>query len=111
LLSPKRAPTSQSTIALKPRLLNPSAKPSEPPAANASRSKPTYPDPPMSTVVSTAESQLGPIGILVNNAGIGKMLPADQVTEEIWNEFLRVNLTSVFLVTQRVVPRMCAART
>jgi 3-oxoacyl-[acyl-carrier protein] reductase len=46
----------------------------------------------------------------VNNAGIGKMIPPDQVTEEIWNEFLRVNLTSVFLVTQRVLPAMRAAR-
>ena len=50
-------------------------------------------------------NELGPVGILVNNAGIGKILPAEQVTEEIWNEFLRVNLTSVFLVTQRVLPR------
>ncbi|MGB6497332.1 MAG: SDR family NAD(P)-dependent oxidoreductase, partial [Candidatus Acidiferrum sp.] len=59
-------------------------------------------------VVSATEKQLGSVGILVNNAGIAKMLPADQVTEEIWNEFLRVNLTSVFLVTQRVLPGMRA---
>lgn len=61
-------------------------------------------------VVSTTEKRLGPIGILVNNAGIGRIIPADQVTEEIWNEYLRVNLTSVFLVTQRVLPGMRAAR-
>jgi 3-oxoacyl-[acyl-carrier protein] reductase len=61
-------------------------------------------------LVSTTETQLGPVAILVNNAGIGKILPADQVTEEIWNEYLRVNLTSVFLVTQRVLPAMRAAR-
>ena len=61
-------------------------------------------------LVKTAENELGPVGILVNNAGIAKILPADQVTEEIWNEFLRVNLTSVFLVTQRVLPGMRAAR-
>jgi 3-oxoacyl-[acyl-carrier protein] reductase len=61
-------------------------------------------------LVWTTETQLGPVGILVNNAGIGKMLPPDRVTEEIWNEFLRVNLTSVFLVTQRVLPAMRAAR-
>src|SRR5690348_16092974 len=60
-------------------------------------------------VVSTTEKRLGPIGILVNNAGIGRIIPADQVTEEIWNEYLRVNLTSVFLVTQRVLPGMRAA--
>jgi 3-oxoacyl-[acyl-carrier protein] reductase len=61
-------------------------------------------------LVSTTETQLGPVGILVNNAGIGKIIPTEQVTEEIWNEYLRVNLTSVFLVTQRVLPAMRATR-
>jgi 3-oxoacyl-[acyl-carrier protein] reductase len=61
-------------------------------------------------LVKTVENELGPVGILVNNAGIGKLIPPDQVTEEIWNEYLRVNLTSVFLVTQRVLPGMRAAR-
>jgi 3-oxoacyl-[acyl-carrier protein] reductase len=60
-------------------------------------------------LVKTVETELGPVTILVNNAGIGRMLPAEQVTEEIWNEFLSVNLTSVFLVTQRVLPGMRAA--
>ena len=61
-------------------------------------------------LVKTTENELGPVGILVNNAGIAKILPPDQVTEEIWNEFLRVNLTSVILVTQRVLPGMRFAR-
>jgi 3-oxoacyl-[acyl-carrier protein] reductase len=61
-------------------------------------------------LVKTVERDLGPITILVNNAGIAKLLPADQVTEEIFERFLRVNLTSVFLVTQRVLPGMRAAR-
>lgn len=61
-------------------------------------------------LVATTEAQLGAAGILVNNAGIARILPANQVTEEIWNEFLRVNLTSVFLVSQRVLPAMRAAR-
>jgi 3-oxoacyl-[acyl-carrier protein] reductase len=61
-------------------------------------------------LVKTVENELGPVGILVNNAGIAKILAPDQVTEEIWNEFLRINLTSVFLVTQRVLPGMRTAR-
>lgn len=61
-------------------------------------------------LVSATEKQLGAVGVLVNNAGIGKVIPAEQVTEEIWNEYLRVNLTSVFLVTQRVLPAMRAAK-
>jgi 3-oxoacyl-[acyl-carrier protein] reductase len=61
-------------------------------------------------LIKAVEKDLGPVSILVNNAGIAKILPADQVTEEIWEEFLRVNLTSVFLLTQRVLPAMRAAR-
>jgi 3-oxoacyl-[acyl-carrier protein] reductase len=61
-------------------------------------------------LVGAAEKELGSVGILVNNAGIGKVIPADQVTEEIWDQYLRVNLTSVFLVTQRVLPGMRAAQ-
>ena len=61
-------------------------------------------------LVKTVKKDLGPITILVNNAGIARMLPADQVTEEIFEHFLRVNLTSVFLVTQRVLAGMRAAR-
>src|SRR5580700_209869 len=57
-------------------------------------------------MVQSVEDNLGPIAILVNNAGIAKMLPPDQITEEIFEHFLRVNLTSVFLVTQRVLPNM-----
>jgi len=64
----------------------------------------------VSHLVATVEKDLGPPTILVNNAGIAEMLPADQVTEEIFERFLRTNLTSVFLVTQRVIPAMRAAR-
>lgn len=61
-------------------------------------------------LVTTTERDLGLVSILVNNAGIARLFPAEQITEEIWNEFLRVNLTSVFLVTQRVLPAMRAAK-
>jgi 3-oxoacyl-[acyl-carrier protein] reductase len=61
-------------------------------------------------LVTTVEEKLGPVAILVNNAGIAQVLPPDQVTEEVFEHFLRVNLTSVFLVTQRVLPGMRAAR-
>jgi 3-oxoacyl-[acyl-carrier protein] reductase len=61
-------------------------------------------------MMKTVEDTLGPVAILVNNAGIAKMLPPDEVTEQIFEHFLRVNLTSIFLVTQRVLPNMRAAR-
>jgi 3-oxoacyl-[acyl-carrier protein] reductase len=61
-------------------------------------------------MVQTIDDNLGPVSILVNNAGIAKMLPPDQITEQIFEHFLRVNLTSIFLVTQRVLPNMRKAR-
>jgi NAD(P)-dependent dehydrogenase (short-subunit alcohol dehydrogenase family) len=43
-------------------------------------------------LVSTIERELGPPTILVNNAGIAELLPAEKVTEEIFERYLRVNL-------------------
>ncbi len=56
--------------------------------------------------VQQVESQLGPVGVLVNNAGISRLQPFDQITEQDWDEVLAVNLKSVFLVTQAVLPGM-----
>jgi 3-oxoacyl-[acyl-carrier protein] reductase len=54
--------------------------------------------------------QLGPVTILVNNAGIARPQPLDGITEQDWDEVLAANLKSVFLVTQAVLPGMRAAR-
>ena len=61
-------------------------------------------------MVRQVERQLGPVAILVNNAGIARPQPLDQITEQNWDEVLAVNLKSVFLVTQAVLPGMRAAR-
>jgi 3-oxoacyl-[acyl-carrier protein] reductase len=60
--------------------------------------------------VRQTEQQLGPVAIPVNNAGISRLQPFDQITEQDWDEVLAVNLKSVFLVTQAVLPGMRAAR-
>jgi 3-oxoacyl-[acyl-carrier protein] reductase len=59
-------------------------------------------------LVRAAESQLGPIEILVNNAGKILIQSVDQMTEEGWNDMIASNLTSCFLVTQAVLPGMRA---
>jgi 3-oxoacyl-[acyl-carrier protein] reductase len=46
-------------------------------------------------LISSIEKELSPPTILVNNAGIAEMLPAEKVTEAIFERFLRVNLTSM----------------
>ena len=61
-------------------------------------------------MVRQVKSQLGSVGILVNNAGISRLQPFDQINELDWDEVLAANLKSVFLVTQAVLPGMRAAR-
>jgi 3-oxoacyl-[acyl-carrier protein] reductase len=59
-------------------------------------------------LVAAVEAHLGPIDVLVNNAGIARFQKIDEVTEDDWDEVLDVNLKSVFLVTRRVLPGMRA---
>lgn len=61
-------------------------------------------------LVAAVEAQLGPVAILVNNAGITRPQLFTEITEQDWDEILTVNLKSVFLVTQAVLPKMRAAR-
>ncbi len=57
-------------------------------------------------LVETAKNQLGDIGILVNNAGVSRPQPVEEITEQDWDEILTTNLKSMFLVTQAVLPGM-----
>jgi 3-oxoacyl-[acyl-carrier protein] reductase len=59
-------------------------------------------------LVRATESQLGPIEVLVNNAGKILIQAIDQMSEESWNDMIASNLTSCFLVTQAVLPGMRA---
>ena len=61
-------------------------------------------------MVRQVEQTLGAVAILVNNAGIARPQPLEQITEQDWDEVLAVNLKSVFLVTQAVLPGMRAAK-
>jgi 3-oxoacyl-[acyl-carrier protein] reductase len=61
-------------------------------------------------LVHTVESQLGPIEVLINNAGKILIQPIEQMTEASWNDMLTSNLTSCFLMTQAVLPGMRARR-
>ena len=61
-------------------------------------------------LIATVESELGPAAILVNNAGVTRPQLLDEITEQDWDEILDINLKSMFLVTQAVLPKMRAAR-
>ena len=49
---------------------------------------------------------LGPVDVLVNNAGIGLVRTVDTLTEADFDLTIAVNLKSVFLCTQAVIPGM-----
>ena len=61
-------------------------------------------------MVRDIEERLGPIDILINNAGIAAIRTIDEITEEEFDRSIAVNLKSVFLCTQAVLPRMRARR-
>ncbi len=49
---------------------------------------------------------LGPVNILINNAGIMTARSFDEITIEDWNETIRINLSGAFYWCRQVVPAM-----
>lgn len=56
-----------------------------------------------------ARSELGPITILVNNAGITGTVPFLDLPVDDWDRMIAVNLKGPFLVTREIIPDMLAA--
>lgn len=59
-------------------------------------------------MIESVEAALGGVDILVNNAGIATPRAIEALTEADWDETMAINLKSVFLVTQAVLPHMRA---
>jgi gluconate 5-dehydrogenase len=60
--------------------------------------------------VAGIESDVGPIDILINNAGIQRRVPLLECTEETWREVIDTNLSSVFRVGREVARGMVPRR-
>jgi 3-oxoacyl-[acyl-carrier protein] reductase len=60
----------------------------------------------VSGMVAQIERELGPVNILVNNAGMARQINLENIVEADWDEHINVNLKSAFLVTQAVLPQM-----
>ena len=52
------------------------------------------------------ENVFGTVELLVNNAGIFKILPIEETSIDIWNQMLSINLTGAFLCSKRALPGM-----
>jgi 3-oxoacyl-[acyl-carrier protein] reductase len=64
----------------------------------------------VSKMVDTAKSELGTIDILINNAGIAIKRGIDDLSEADFDRTIAINLKSVFLCTQAVLPMMRAKK-
>src|SRR5277367_778551 len=60
----------------------------------------------VAALIANTEAAIGPISILVNNAGIGGFGPVLEQTEATWDTILDTNLKSVFLASCAVAPGM-----
>jgi 2-hydroxycyclohexanecarboxyl-CoA dehydrogenase len=58
--------------------------------------------------VARLRDAFGPVTILVNNAGITGFVPFEELTDELWDRMLEINLKGTFIVTQTVLPDMKA---
>jgi NAD(P)-dependent dehydrogenase (short-subunit alcohol dehydrogenase family) len=57
----------------------------------------------------SAVAAIGPVSILVNNAGSGKSAPFHKMERELWDSMIAVNLTGTFICTQAALPAMLDA--
>jgi gluconate 5-dehydrogenase len=60
--------------------------------------------------VRKIEAEVGPITVLVNNAGIQRRAPLEDYPEDTWRELMRANLDSVFFVSKAVARGMIARK-
>jgi len=60
----------------------------------------------VNAMVRTTEEQLGPVSLLVNNAGIAGMALFQDITDEMWNRYMAVNLSGARNTIRAVLPHM-----
>lgn len=60
----------------------------------------------VAAAVARAEAELGPIEVVVNNAGWDDFMPFVKTTEEFWDKILDINFKGALRVIQATVPGM-----
>jgi 3-oxoacyl-[acyl-carrier protein] reductase len=57
-------------------------------------------------LIAEAETDVGPVDVLVNNVGVAYQLPFDEVTDDQWNEMWQLNVMSFVRTIRAVLPGM-----
>jgi 2-hydroxycyclohexanecarboxyl-CoA dehydrogenase len=60
--------------------------------------------------VARFHAEIGQVSVLVNNAGITLFKAFMEMTEDSWDRVMSINLTSMLICTQAVLPDMLAAK-
>ena len=60
--------------------------------------------------VTAARAALGPISVLINNAGQAGSAPLPRITDDLWAQMLATNLTGSFLFMRECIADMVAAK-
>jgi NAD(P)-dependent dehydrogenase (short-subunit alcohol dehydrogenase family) len=60
--------------------------------------------------VAAVREELGPILILVNSAGVEQFGKFSEITDELWDKVMAINLRGPFMCSQAVLPDMKAAK-
>jgi 3-oxoacyl-[acyl-carrier protein] reductase len=64
----------------------------------------------LDAALAKVERGLGPVDVLVNDAGIALRRPVSEMTDEDWDRVLAVNLNGPFYLARRCVPGMAERR-
>jgi len=64
----------------------------------------------VAAMVRAVEQELGPVSLLVNNAGIAGQCLFQDVTDELWNRYMAVNLGGARNTIRAVLPRMISEK-
>jgi len=64
----------------------------------------------IAAMIKTAETTLGSVDVLVNNAGIQHVAPVEEFPIEKWDQIIAINLSSAFHLVRAAVPGMKARK-
>ena len=64
----------------------------------------------IAAMIALAESSLGAVDVLVNNAGVQHVAPIESFPTEKWDQIIAINLSSAFHTMHAVIPGMKARR-